>query len=161
MFCVALVMRSFVGRPPGSQNESAVRQTADRHYARMRWIYPVVALGAGPMLFSPANTYLDRNSFSFYELLVVAIALALAILRGFGWSGTFRRGLDDELAQALRARAARFGYALAVAILVLACVYARYRPVSADRLLLRILFITSLTPVLFFLFLEWQSGRNG
>jgi len=101
------------------------------------------------------------RTLTFYILIFGMAAQTLFILRGFGWSRSFRRGLDDELTRALRAKAVKFGHGLAAAILIAACIYARYRPVSAGSLLLQILFITSVTPVLYFLFLEWQSGRNG
>jgi hypothetical protein len=154
--CLALALRYFVGPPPASRNETVVRRTADRHYARLRRYYPIAVAAIAVPLFST-----QVRTLTFYTLIVAMAVQTLVILRGFGWSRSFRRGLDDELTRALRAKALRFGHGLAAAILIVACIYARYRPVSADSLLLQILFITSVTPVLYFLFLEWQSGRNG
>lgn len=159
--CLALAMQSFVGRQPAARNESVVRRTADSHFARMRWFYPVSVIVIAFILFDPHSRFLERNTFGVYLLIIALAAQALAILKGFGWgSRSFRRGLDDELTRALRAKAAKFGYGLATAILTIACIYTRYRPVSADRLLLQILFVTSVVPIAWFLFLEWQSGRN-
>jgi hypothetical protein len=158
---LAFALRAVVGRAPGTRNETAVRKTADSHYARMRWGYfiavPVMAL---PLFYSPGFSW-EPDTFAFYVLVVGMAAQALFVLRGFGWSKSFRRGLDDELTQALRAKAAKFGFGLAVAILILASIYTRYRPVPVDHLLLRMLFVTAVAPGLCFFFLEWQSGRNG
>jgi hypothetical protein len=158
---LTFAVRAFVGRAPGTRNETAVRKTSDSHYARMRWSYfiavPVMAL---PLFYAPGFSW-EPDTFAFYILVFGMVAQVLFVLRGVGWTKSFRRGLDDELTRALRAKAVKFGFGLAVAILVLASIYTRYRPVPVDHLLLRILFVTAVAPGLCFLFLEWQSGRNG
>jgi hypothetical protein len=157
---VVFAMRFVVGRPPAMQNEQIVRKTSDSHYARMRWLYPLVILVFARMLFGPQDR-LEEEPLLFYSTIGALVVQAVVLLRGFGWARAFRRGLDDELTRDLRRKATQFGYGLTVALIAAACIYTRYESVPPGTLMLRLLFVASIAPMLCFLILEWRSGRDG
>ena len=164
---IVLAFRIFARPPKEAISERILRKQIDDHQKRSRFFYILIAVMALefaalpgiPFVQSPGSNstlWLINGSFIF---AIMGAALLICFGSGF-LSASFRNALNDELTRALRARAIRLGYLIAVAGLGAAYLAALYKPEWSVFVLSPVIAAVIAIPALYFVFLDWRAGRN-
>ena len=164
---IVLAFRIFARPPKEAMSERILRKQIDDHQKRWRFLYILIAIMAivlGTLPLSPhfrspgvnSTLWLPHASFVF-----VALMSALIICFGPGFlNASFRNAMNDELTRALRARASRLGFLIAVAGMGASYLVALYKPEWSVFVLSPVIAAAIAVPALYFVILDWRAGRN-
>lgn len=171
----------------GPIDEKTLRRTIDDQHHRWRWVYIFIfilvggfaAMTTGMVLFLAA-LHLPRSGppvighpllvhnplvgvlFPAMYFAFVAVVAALQVCFGPGFRARAqRRALNDEHTRVLQQSAALFGYLLCVILMCAVLVVMVFRPQWGLVIMPGIIAVTVILPGLYFLLLQWRSGRDG
>lgn len=150
------------------QDENYLRKTIDMQHLRWRiqiafLLFNLVVIAGvltstllgGPQLTPPVALFAIS-----YVLVAVAGGSAIAFGPGF-MLPHFRRALNDELTRAQQAKAVRLGFFLAIAAMGGVLIAAICKPLWGIAALPGALAAAIILPGIYFLTLQWLSGRDG
>jgi len=164
---IVTAFRIFARPPKEAMSKRILRKQIDDHQKRSRIFYiliAVMALELGTLPLFPhfrnpgvnSTLWLPHASFVF-----VALMSALILCFGPGFlKAAFRNAVNDELTRALRARAIRLGFLIAVAGLGASYLAALYKPEWNVFVLSPVIASVIAVPALYFVILDWRAGRN-
>lgn len=152
-------------RPPPP---SILRKQVDDDQSRQRWMMLMFV----PLLFvmclayarAPTSLAPDapiENWFGPLLFSMIAILCTLFVSIGPGFlNRRFRVAINDELSRSLRAKAAKVGYAITMAMLAGSYLVALARPRWIASALLVCIFAAFAVPALYLTWLEWRASRS-
>lgn len=164
---IAQTIRSVARPPKEARSECILRKQIDVYHRRWRYIYILMVYlmfeqGIGLTLPHFRNPGANAHAWITPAVFVFTASMsALLVCFGPGFlHASQRRALNDELTRALRARAALFGYLIAVTGLGAAYLAFLYKPLWGAALLPPLLATAIALPALIFVFLEWRADRG-
>lgn len=152
-------------RPPPP---SILRKQVDDYQSRQRWMMLMFV----PLLFvmclanarAPTSLTPDapiKNWFGPLLFSMIAILCTLFVSIGPGFlNRRFHVAINDELSRSLRAKAAKVGYAITMAMLAGSYLVALARPRWIAPALLVGIFAAFTVPALYLTWLEWRASRS-
>lgn len=148
---------------------SVLRKQVDDDQSRQRWkmlmFVPVMfivclAITLSPTSLAPGAPIGAWFAPVLFPMIAVVCTLFVSIGPGF-LSSRYRVALEDELERSLRAKAAKAGYALAMALLAGNYLVALAKPHWMAEVISFSVFAGFAAPALYLTWLEWRANRNG
>ncbi len=144
--------------------EGFLRRHVDHYQSLQRWgmllyvgVLGILCVNQARIPWSSPSSWITITLFA---LVATLSGCFVAIGTGF-LNPRFHRALADELNKALRAKATRLGYLLALILLVLDDAIALMKPYWITAAIPASIFAVVAIPALYLAWLEWRASRGG
>jgi predicted permease len=159
VFAIFALIRYWV--PKAERRPEFLRKNLDTIHAQWRWVTLILSGVAVLNTINFVTKVEDQDTASAGSVIFMLLTLALLVSFGPGCiSKSYREALNDELMRTQRAKAARLGYLLAMLGAAVLYVVNLKRPELAGSATVVVLCAASAIPSLYFVLLEWVSGRE-